>query len=99
MVDTQGGDSSVLATLFAHNTWANLKLLAFCAGLSAEQLDGTATGGFGTIRATLRHILGSEASYVERTNGRPPPQRLRKDEFPEFAVMQEVARWNGDQMR
>ena len=32
----QPADTSVLAALFAHNAWANLKLLGFCAGLSDE---------------------------------------------------------------
>jgi hypothetical protein len=29
MGDNQRGDTSVLSTLFAHNTWANLRLLDF----------------------------------------------------------------------
>ena len=34
----RGSDTSVLTTLFAHNGWANLKLIDFCEKLSDEQL-------------------------------------------------------------
>ena len=77
MQDTEcGGDTSVLKALFAHNAWANLKLLAFCEQLSDEQLDAEAIGCFGSIRATLWHIVGGEVSYVERVNGKRPPKPL-----------------------
>jgi uncharacterized damage-inducible protein DinB len=92
------GDASVLTTLFEHNAWANLKLLDFCAGLSDQQLDSTAVGGFGSIRDTLRHIVNAEVSYVERVNGRLPPQPLAPGEFPSFAVLREAARWASDEL-
>jgi uncharacterized damage-inducible protein DinB len=64
MQDNEQSDTSVLATLFAHNAWANLKLLNFCEGLSDAQLDTAAIGGFGSIRSTLWHIVDGEVSYV-----------------------------------
>lgn len=96
-VDTPG-DTSVLSTFFAHNTWANLKLLDFCARLSDAQLDATAIGGYGTIRDTLVHIIRAEVSYVKRTSGKHAPHRLGGDQFPGFAALQEVARWAGDEL-
>jgi uncharacterized damage-inducible protein DinB len=48
---------SLLVTFYEHNTWANLRLLDFCAGLSDEQLDASAPGTFGRVRATLVHIV------------------------------------------
>ena len=92
------GDTSVLSTLFAHNTWANLKLLDFCAGLSDAQLDSTAIGGFGSIRDTLQHIINAELSYVERVNGKLPPQPLSGEEFPGFDVLKAGARWAGGEL-
>ena len=38
MPEDRQGNTSVLTRLFHHNTWANLKLLDFCEGLSDEQL-------------------------------------------------------------
>jgi uncharacterized damage-inducible protein DinB len=98
MQENQPGDTSVLATLFAHNTWANLKLLNFCEGLSDEQLDAKAIGGFGSIRDTLWHIIDGEVSYVERVNGKLPPQPLTPGQFPGFAALKDAARWNGDEL-
>jgi uncharacterized damage-inducible protein DinB len=92
------GDASVLTTLFAHNLWANLKLLSFCEGLSDEHLGATAIGGFGSIRDTLLHIVGAEVSYVERVNGRLPANPLASDNFPGFAALRDAARWAGDEL-
>ena len=98
MAADQPVDTSVLAALFAHNAWANLKLLDFCAGLNDEQLDSTAVGGFGSIRATLQHIINSELSYVERVNGRLPAEPPRRDQFPSFALLKDAARWAADEL-
>ena len=98
MPETEPGDASVLTTLFGHNIWANLKLLDFCERLSDEQLDATAIGCYGSIRDTLRHIVGAEVSYVERVNGKLPARPLSPDQFPPFAVMKDAVRWAGDEL-
>jgi uncharacterized damage-inducible protein DinB len=64
--------SDTITTLFRHNLWANVSLFEVCAGLSDAQLDTSVTGGYGTIRATLAHIVTSERSYLQRiTTGQP----------------------------
>jgi uncharacterized damage-inducible protein DinB len=98
MPESKQGDASVLPKLFEHNTWANLKLLDFCEQLSDEQLDTTAIGGFGTIRATLRHIIGAETSYVRRVNGKLPPRPFSREEWPTFDQLKEAARWTGEEL-
>ena len=98
MQKNERGDTSVLTTLFAHNTWANLKLLEFCEHLSDEQLDATAIGGYGSIRDTLWHIVGAEVSYVERVNGKLPERSLAGEQFPGFAVLKDAVRWAGDEL-
>jgi len=52
-----------------HGVWANEKLLARCRSLTSEQLELTAPGTYGTIRATLRHIVSSEEGYLVRLLG------------------------------
>ena len=94
----ESGDTSVLTTLFAHNAWANLKLLDFCEALNDEQLDATAIGCFGSIRDTLWHIVGAEVSYVERVNGKLPPTPFSEDQFPGFAALKDAARWTNDEL-
>jgi uncharacterized damage-inducible protein DinB len=75
-----------------------LKLLGFCAHLSDEALDDRAIGGYGSIRATLVHIIRGEASYVERVNGNRPPHAFTRDEVPGFATLTDVARWASDEL-
>ena len=55
-----------LTTLFRHHRWANLRLLEACAALTPEQLAATSTGSYGSIRATLEHIVTAEQSYLAR---------------------------------
>jgi uncharacterized damage-inducible protein DinB len=98
MTNNEQGGTSVLTALFAHNTWANLKLLDFCEGLTDEQLNSEAIGGFGSIRATLIHIIGAEISYVKRVNGKLPAQPLVRGHFPGFDVLKEAVRWTGDEL-
>lgn len=75
-----------LTTLFAHNRWANLRLLEACEKLSDEQLDAAVVGGYGSIRETFQHIARSEFSYCYRirtgassqSSGVKPPTTLHE---------------------
>ena len=57
---------SALTTLFRHNLWANLELLAVCATLSEEQLQTVIPGGYGSIGNTWQHLVHAERSYFTR---------------------------------
>jgi uncharacterized damage-inducible protein DinB len=92
------GAQSTVVELFRHNTWANLKLIAACEGLSKEQLDATVGGTFGTIRDTLGHIIGAELGYVRRVNGRMRDPLRKRGEFPGFDALKADASWCGDEM-
>jgi uncharacterized damage-inducible protein DinB len=50
----------LLATLFRHNRWANLRLLDTCAGLSDAQWQAGVLGTYGSVRDTLVHLLAAE---------------------------------------
>lgn len=91
-------DTSVLAALFKHNTWANLRLLDYCEKLTPEQLRGTAVGTFGDIMNILPHLIGGELAYIERTNGKQPPTPMLEGVFPGFHLLKELARWSGDEL-
>jgi uncharacterized damage-inducible protein DinB len=90
MLQHDRGDTSVLTVLFKHNVWANLKLLDFCEGLSAEQLDTTGMGCYGSIRDTLLHFVNAEAGYADHGKGRPRAVRLNWDAG--FGPLKEAAR-------
>ena len=98
MAEDRLADTSVLTSLFRHNTWANLKLLDFCAGLSDDQLNATAVGTYGAIRATLVHLIRAEVDYVNRATGQLPAVPLPRDQFPGFEVLKDAVRWAGDEL-
>jgi uncharacterized damage-inducible protein DinB len=64
--------ASILAMVFEHNRWANLRAVDACAGLSDDQLGATVPGCAGAIRDTLMHVAGAEQRYLMRLAGRPP---------------------------
>ena len=98
MRESERGDTSVLTTLFAHNVWASLTLLDFCERLSDEQLDATAIGCFGSIRDTLQHIISAEMGYVERVNGKLPPNPFSGEQFLGFGGLRDAVRWAGNEL-
>jgi uncharacterized damage-inducible protein DinB len=53
-----------LADAFAHHVWATLRLVDACLPLSPEQLETTIEGTYGSILATVRHLIGGDASYL-----------------------------------
>ena len=55
-----------------HNDWATKQLLGFCRDLTPEQLNSAAEGTYGSIIATLQHLIGAESRYLFRlTDARP----------------------------
>lgn len=54
---------------FEHDVWATETLLARCRTLTAEQLELTAPGTYGTIRGTLAHIVAADERYLARLIG------------------------------
>jgi uncharacterized damage-inducible protein DinB len=51
---------SLLADAFAHNAWATLQLIDACLSLEPEELEASAPGTYGSILATLRHLVDSD---------------------------------------
>ena len=87
---------TIIEDLYSSNAWALQRLFRLCEGLSDAQLDAPREMGFGSLRATLFHILVSEQIWLERWNGlawRPfptDPERISLEEI--AAGLQRVAR-------
>lgn len=62
---------SPLADAFGHNTWATLRVIDACLELSPGQLETHVPGTYGSILATARHLVSSDAYYVSVMNGGP----------------------------
>lgn len=63
--------NEILREAFRHGAWATRTLIAACRGLSAEQLRRPARG-FGSILATLNHVVLSDAGYAAILTGARP---------------------------
>ena len=62
-----------LRDAFRHHSWATLRLLDACQGLTEEQLLAPAPGLYGGVLKTLRHVVGADAWYLfVLTGGRVP---------------------------
>jgi len=57
------------ATLARYNRWANRRLYDACAGLSAADYHGARPAFFGSIHATLNHILVGDRVWLGRLTG------------------------------
>ena len=79
--------TSVALELFRHKAWATLQLIEFLRGLPDETLDATAPGTYGSIRATLAHIVNNEAGYyafvTEQDLPAPLPHSASLDQLSE----------------
>ena len=59
-----------------HNAWATTQILEFCRGLDEQTLNATVPGTYGTIIATLRHIIYCEGDHLHRAHARAANRRL-----------------------
>jgi uncharacterized damage-inducible protein DinB len=83
--------STALLELCRHSTWATLRLIRYCQDLAAEDLDATIPGTYGTIRATLRHLVESEeGDLTDLTGERAEP--LPDDPVPLDALAARIER-------
>ncbi len=80
-----------LSDAFAHHVWATLRLIDACRSLSPEQLQTTVPGTYGSILATMRHLVGADAGYLHAlTDGRFPV--IEEDALGLDALRSEMAR-------
>jgi uncharacterized damage-inducible protein DinB len=62
--------NEVLAKLFEHDNWANLKTIRACMELSDTQLDAEPSSATkGSIRRTLEHLVASQQGYLGTLTG------------------------------
>ena len=69
-----------LRTMFRHHAWATAMVIDHCAGLPAERLQDTIPGTYGTIMATLKHVVGADQRYLARMTGQQAEHPVREDE-------------------
>jgi uncharacterized damage-inducible protein DinB len=72
-------DAGTIHLFFQYNLWANLNLFNACLSLTESQLSHTDRGTYGSIEATLTHLVRSEERYLFFLNGR----KARDDKHPD----------------
>ena len=85
----------LLKEFFRHNSMMNQRLAEACRQLPPEQLGATAAGTYGSIGATLVHIVNAQEGYAARLLDTERPERVPEDPFPGFeALTERFARGN-----
>ena len=74
-----------LIEFIRYNNWANAQLLEVCLKLTPEQLAAGAPGTYGSIHATLGHIISAESSYIRRLTGVRPQPPFKWEDRPALA--------------
>ena len=76
--------------MFAHyNRWANALLYAEAARLTREEFNQPTGAFFGSLMATLNHLLVADRLWLHRFTGQGSvPARLDENLFPELAPLQ-----------
>jgi uncharacterized damage-inducible protein DinB len=72
--------SSYFATLAHYNAWANRRLFQACEALSMTDYLRERPSFFGSLHATLNHILVADRIWIARIEGHTPPN-LRLDQI------------------
>ena len=80
-----------LRELFRYNAWATLRLLDHCQSLPPSALHETAPGTYGSVLATLVHLLAAEQSYLSRVAGEPASVPVREGMEPPLAQLRAAA--------
>ena len=83
--------ADVLRAMFEHHLWATEMLIAHLDELPAERLDASVPGTYGSMIATLTHLVDADARYLRRLRDPSPPPAEDRQGVPLDALRAEVA--------
>jgi uncharacterized damage-inducible protein DinB len=78
-----------LVSLYAYTRWADERMLAACAALTADQAVQPLGGSFPTLHATLFHVAGAAIVWQRRLEGIESPPFPHIEQFPDIATIDE----------
>ena len=81
-----------LERLYAHNYWANQKLLGVISQLTPEQYTQSVAGSYSSIRNTLVHVMSAEWGWLDRCGGPPRGEKLKSEDYPTLESL--VTKWS-----
>jgi len=88
-------EQNTLTAFFAHHLWANLRVLDACLTLTEDQLKQAAPGTYGSIQATLVHLVRAEERYLTLLTGEEFAYAPKPDDTTPLAELQARAQRSG----
>jgi uncharacterized damage-inducible protein DinB len=84
--------------MFRHHVWATLQLIDHCNALPGERLQESVPGTYGSVIATLIHLVAADQRYLHRMDGaeaQPLVQERRPATLAELraAIQAQAIRW------
>jgi uncharacterized damage-inducible protein DinB len=67
---------------YNYGYWANERLMAVIAQLTAEEFTRGVAGSLGSIRNTLVHVMSAEWGWIDRCGGPARGPALKADDYP-----------------
>jgi uncharacterized damage-inducible protein DinB len=89
-----GTRESLMDAAFRHHVWATLLLIDTCLPLSPDQLETAVPGTYGSILATMRHLVGSDSWYLFDITG--DDDRRIEDEHMSLADLRSAMEADGE---
>lgn len=87
---TSSARNNLLQIFFRHHLWSNLRLFDACMTLTDDQLNHSDKGTYGSIRATLTHLLRAEERYLFFLSGQELPTPESDAQTPLSAMRERV---------
>lgn len=90
-------EQEILLAIFRHHLWSNLRLFDACLTLANEQLNHADPGTYGSIHATLTHIVRAEEWYLFLLTGQKVPTS-ESDAQPSLVDLKARAQQSGEML-
>ncbi len=68
--------------MFEHHLWATATLIDHLEGLAPGRLDASVPGTYGSMIATLTHLVDADSRYLLRLRDAAPPPAVDRDGVP-----------------
>ena len=81
----------IITNLQKHNHWANNRIMDYCEKLIPQQYLGPSVGNFGSVHATLVHIIGVQHLWLQRWQEQSPKAFFDVNDFANLSAVR--TRW------
>ena len=83
--------NDVLRSMFDHHLWATGALIDHLDALPRERLDGSIPGTYGSMLATLAHLVAADGRYLRRLREPTVPPAEDRPDVPLATLREELA--------